>query len=181
MQAVDLGDLMMKCEDKGSFECWKDVRVVEIVRCGTFMIFRRGDKAVVDAICHEDMDGDDTPRFQKMMTAKPPLEDEGWSTTLVWKCMAGNYTADELKDKLDRQDELKGWRVKAMEPQPMKFLFSDSQIARLVRQCDIEEVDRPTAAEAFGENSGREIDKLVDWHGNVIRGKKRKQTAARNF
>ena len=68
-----------------------------------------------------------------------------------------------------------------MALQPMKFLFSDSQIARLVRQCDMKEVDRPTAAEAFAENFGCEVDKLVEWHGDIIRGKKRKQTAARNF
>ena len=35
MAGVDLGELMMKVDRKETFECWKDVRVFDVSRCGT--------------------------------------------------------------------------------------------------------------------------------------------------
>ena len=182
MAGVDLGEMMMKVDRKETFECWKDVRVVEVSRCGVYIMFRKGDKSVVDAICHEEQ-GNGEPRFKKMMTVTPPLEDEGWNTTLVWKYIKGGLSAEELAEVLQRQPELKEWRVKAMEKeQPMTFLFSDSKLAMLVKNCDLHQVDRPTDEEAFGADTERSIEKLMDWHSRVITGRaQKKQKVARGF
>ena len=65
MAGVDLGEIMMKVDKKGTFECWKDVHVFDVSCCGTYIMFRKGDKAAVDAICHEEQ-GNGEPRFKAL-------------------------------------------------------------------------------------------------------------------
>lgn len=157
------------------------MKVFNVMGMGTYIVWRRGDNEVAQAICHE-KNQDGRPRFRKMTVTVSPVE--GWTSTMVWKYQHGPMLAEELGPLLSRQPELKGWRIECLPGEhPMTMLLSKTKLAELCLWCDKANKQRPTDAQAYGEGSSETVDELMKWHGAVIQGSgsSRRQRPDRGF